>query len=160
MLLASVLIYTLVCGISMPGKPQLAWLLLIAAGVGWALLASWIILVADLEAHAFYDFQTGPTALLTMVLLAPLAEELLFRGSAYRYFAQSNQNLIGAVLLSFSFAGLHMLGRPMDLMLVSFPILFISSGLFFLARHRGGVTAAFVTHASYNFTLLSIATAF
>ena len=55
----------------------------------------------------FLKLLDGPALFLLAVVLAPLVEELLFRGILLRFFVERGRMIIGSVLVSIVFASIH-----------------------------------------------------
>jgi membrane protease YdiL (CAAX protease family) len=82
-----------------------------------------------------------------MVVLAPISEELLFRGLLYHVIASTGLKEIGAILLtSVAFAGLHLQYGPQALLFV------LADGLFYgAARYcTDSVVLTMMLHATGN----------
>ncbi|MBQ8639702.1 MAG: CPBP family intramembrane metalloprotease [Lachnospiraceae bacterium] len=94
----------------------LTWLLLIAAGACAAVGLNALIFTLGLDRMLANDYETVTGALygqelflefLVMVLAAPLAEELLFRGILYRRMRTYTSYLPAALITSLIFASFH-----------------------------------------------------
>lgn len=89
------------------------------------------------------------------VLLAPLAEELYFRGHLLRLMARHMSFGVAAVLsaLLFSLVHGHLLSPGLGGMVLTLIIFLLGIALAFVARWGGSLRAPFVLHAAYNATL-------
>ena len=105
---------------------------------------------ADPESLQFmYDhLPTGPVevllAVLAVVILAPLAEELIFRGLLHRLTAGIWGPVAASVISSLVFGILH--GEPWIL----FGLIGVGLVLAFVYETTGSITACWITHAVHN----------
>jgi abortive infection protein len=106
----------------------------------------------DIEAQdltAFFPNQATVLDLLlllvTVGVLAPFTEELLFRGAVYHAYKDSKLGVLGAMLVaSFTFALLH---ADMERFIV-----FFIGGMVFnvLSRHYNSLAVSMLSHATWN----------
>ena len=86
-----------------------------------------------------------PIMLLLTVFVAPLVEEIMFRGALYGYL-RSNFGAVTSILLSsFIFAAIHPQG-----LLGIIPLMSIGALLATVREWRGGLLASMITHALVN----------
>lgn len=89
--------------------------------------------------------------LLRVCLLAPLAEELLFRGALYGWLRQ-HLNVVASILLSaVAFAAVHQ-----SLVLMPAAVI-LGSGLAWVREHTGSTTPVFVAHVLNNVAFVVVA---
>jgi len=83
--------------------------LALCSGAGFAvlLLIAWLLDMPLLSGLGAPDWIHGLSGVLAMLVLAPLAEELFFRGVVYRLFRQSFGVLFAIVLSAVCFAMMH-----------------------------------------------------
>ena len=96
------------------------------------------------------------TGIITIVIVAPLAEELIFRGVLLRYFVERNKPLLGTILISLMFSALHgFLEQGLGWQLYVSTIYFIFSVL--LCRvyiMQKTIWSPIVFHSAYNSTMV------
>lgn len=98
----------------------------------------------------------------TIVILAPLAEEIICRGVLLRYFVERNKSLLGTILVSLLFSVLHGFLEPgLGWQLYISTIYFILS--VFLCRlyiTQKNIWSPIVFHSAYNSTMVVLYTLF
>jgi len=103
-------------------------------------------------------FNTTTSAYLMAVFgttLAPLLEELFFRGLLYPLLRRAFRLSIAVALTGAAFAAIH--GAQLGYAWAPVLSIFVVGVVFTLIRERtGSVASAFVTHCGYNFTLFSL----
>ena len=96
----------------------------------------------------------GPQLLSLFVMacvMAPIFEELIFRGLLYNYLRKSHSILISALLNGFIFAAIHPQG------LGAIPLLTcIAINLSIIREWRGSLIPSMAAHAANNFTALAM----
>lgn len=88
----------------------------------------------------------------TVAVLAPIVEELVFRGLALRAFARRYNSIVWAVILSSAlFAAIHLLDSGAAIVV---PSLFVVGVVLALATHRrgGSLSLAIFMHMGFNLT--------
>lgn len=110
------------------------------------------VMKRKIEAQGLTDFFPKQATLLELLLLlitvgilAPFTEELLFRGAIYHAYKDSKIGVLGAMFVaSFTFALLH---ADMERFLV-----FFIGGLVFnlLSRHYNSLAVSMLSHATWN----------
>ena len=90
------------------------------------------------------------------ILVAPLAEELIFRGVLLRFFIERKRQLLGVVFVSVIFAILHSLREPtLGWLLYKFSAFFIISVVFCWAYIRQkNLWSPIILHGGYNATMI------
>ncbi len=91
---------------------------------------------------------------LSIIILAPLAEELLFRGVIYTSIRELGYRKVAIVVSSVIFAAIH---GSWALML---PLTVLAMALIWLYEYTGSITAPIIMHATFNavnFTLIKLA---
>ncbi|MCF6226579.1 MAG: CPBP family intramembrane metalloprotease [Xanthomonadales bacterium] len=110
------------------------------------------------EIEGFFDLFDTPTILLLVVVLAPLVEELLFRGVLLRFFVERARPILGAVLISTIFASFHWF-IEVDLVWQIFRMasyFFVSLILCWLYIKNKTIWSPIFFHSAYNGVLVSI----
>ena len=142
----------------------------VVAGVaiqGFALLMGWLMhaLGAPIQpsnAEPITDMarQQPLTSWLLVVLVAPLAEELLFRHVLLRRFALAGRALLGLLLTSLLFASLHEVwpGEQGVLAWLAAVLLYVGMGVGFggVYLRTGRLSAAYVAHATCNLLAMAL----
>jgi len=137
---------------------DLAW---VAAGLGFSLVAGWMLLpiteLADLsgssqEVVRQFENANGievPLFALGVVLLAPLAEELLFRGALLRGLVRRTTPARAVFLSALIFALVHVIGDPDTYYYVpAFLLLGLVSG--WRAMKTGNLSQSVMLHVGFN----------
>lgn len=137
---------------------DLGW---VAAGVGLSLVAGWMLLpiteLAKLNGSAQevvrqFEHANGievPLFALGVVLLAPLAEELLFRGILLRSFARRTDPARAVFATALIFALVHVIGDPDTYYYVpAFLLLGLVSG--WRAMRTGNLSQSIMLHVGFN----------
>lgn len=106
---------------------------------------------------AWLDAQVtlSATRILQVVLLLPLAEEVVFRRLALQLWIEAGIPRLGVVLVSLPFVSLHLLphrGFLLVAVAVALMLLSLAAGV---AYRRAGLAGAFALHASYNGALVA-----
>ncbi len=129
------------------------WLLVLAAYLLMQIVVNTFVGVESTEFLSSVDNSKNLWLAVVMIVLAPLLEELLFRGYFFRAWRHTRLGLTGTLLLtSVLFAGLHW-GQYHWVLLV---FLFLFSVILGLARERtGSVWVPIILHAANN-TLTAI----
>jgi membrane protease YdiL (CAAX protease family) len=135
------------------------------SGVAGVLLAGLFMLVAwvatSLElvptTAAWLNARTAlsATLLLQMVLLLPLAEELVFRRLALQLWVDAGLPRLGVVLVSLPFVSLHLVSHRGGLLIAVAVALLLLSLAAGVAYRRAGLFGAFALHAGYNGALVA-----
>lgn len=96
------------------------------------------------------------------ILVAPLAEELIFRGVLLRFFIERKRQLLGVVSVSVLFAILHSLREPtMGWLLYKFSAFFVISVVFCWAYIRQkSLWSPIILHGGYNATMIGFLNVF
>lgn len=105
-----------------------------------------------------FDMLDTPTLLLLAVVLAPLVEELLFRGVVLRFFVERARPILGSVLISAVFASLHgffEVDLPWQLFR-SVSYFFVSLILCWLYIKNKSLWSPIIFHSAYNSVLISM----
>ena len=118
--------------------------LLIASALGTdATVAAFRFLLADLEAGVWvlvlFAFAHG--------IVAPLTEELAWRGIVQTALVESQRPAVGIVVTAALFTAKHMV---LDLSFARAPTVLVLAVVLGLVRHRWGTTASTVVHAIVN----------
>jgi uncharacterized protein len=137
---------------------DLGW---VAAGFGLSLVAGWMLLpiteLADLKGSSQevvrqFEHANGievPLFTLGVVLLAPLVEELLFRGVLLRSLARRMQPAQAVFVAALAFALVHVLGDPDTYYYVpAFLLLGLVSG--WRAMKTGNLSQSICLHVGFN----------
>lgn len=126
--------------------------------MGFLLTFLLISFTGDQPTHPVMDqFQGGGTFGLILIflvacVLAPILEEIMFRGVFYHYLRGSNPALIAALLSGVIFAAIHPQG------IAAIPVLASIGIVFALIREwRGSLIASMVAHSCNNFFVMSLA---
>lgn len=100
-------------------------------------------------------FRTAAGVILA-VLVAPILEELVFRGVLLRFFVERSQQLLGFVLVSIAFATIHVLWEEhLGWQLYRFGLYFlISTVLCWAYIKQKTLWSPIILHASYNATMV------
>ena len=100
-------------------------------------------------------FQTAAGIILA-ILVAPLAEELIFRGVLLRFFIERKRQLPGVVLISILFAVLHVLWEEgLGWQLYRFVVYFLISTVFCWSYiKQKNLWSAIILHGGYNATVV------
>jgi len=100
-------------------------------------------------------FKTTPGILLA-ILVAPLAEEMIFRGVILRFFIERNRLLLGVVLVSTLFAVLHTFSEEgLGWQLYKFAAYFlISTALCWSYIKQKNLWSPIIFHGGYNATMM------
>ncbi|HEY2394357.1 MAG TPA: type II CAAX endopeptidase family protein [Rudaea sp.] len=151
---------------------------------GWRAYSSWLAFglmttfVVMLIAHGLHDLfgidlQSGqresvlamiradPWLLFLFVLAGPFCEESLFRGWLLRDFVAAGMARSGSVVVSLSFAGMHMIGDPDNASTSAYAVLvfLISIVLCWVYLRYRSLLASTLTHMAHNAASMSIALA-
>jgi len=122
-------------------------------------LVAGVLMATGIVLHLRYSHRSTPQIgvmelLFLGVSLGPVLEESFFRGCLLPLLAQTTGNVVAVILTAFLFALLH---QPTDVVhWASFMVTGVAYGWIRLAS--GSTIAAAVMHATYNFSLYSLAT--
>jgi membrane protease YdiL (CAAX protease family) len=96
------------------------------------------------------------------ILVAPLAEELIFRGVLLRFFIERKRQLLGVVFISILFAILHSLREPtLGWQLYKFSAFFIISAVFCWSYiKQKNLWSPIILHGGYNATMIGFLNVF
>ncbi|MDH3731113.1 MAG: CPBP family intramembrane metalloprotease [Acidimicrobiia bacterium] len=140
--------------LGIPPRRGLAWLILVGVGLAVVATLALNILVdfeeAPQEIARIAEEATGVTAVLAFigsVLLAPVVEEIIFRGVLLRGLQRRMPFSASAIVSSAAFAAFHFNGPDT---LVILPPLFILGVILAVAARRLGVGAAIYVHSGFN----------
>lgn len=133
----------------------------IAAGVALAVVSGWLLIpvteLADLKestqdvVRLFEDSSDWqvPVFAFGVVFVAPVAEELLFRGALLRALLRKTSPPVAVFISAFAFALLHVVGDPGTGYYISaFLLLGLVSG--WRALRTGGISQSIALHAGFN----------
>lgn len=103
----------------------------------------------------FHDATSAYVMAAFGVTLAPLLEELFFRGLLYPLLRRAFGLGVAIVLTAAAFAGIH--GTQLGYAWAPILSIFVVGVIFTFARQRtGSVAASFLMHCGYNFALFSL----
>jgi len=116
--------------------------------------------VEQAQANLAY-FQTVAGVILA-VLVAPLAEELIFRGVFLRFFIERKQQLLGVVFISILFAVLHTFWEEsLGWQLYKFVVYFLISTVFCWSYiKQKNLWSPIILHGGYNATMVGFLNVF
>jgi len=105
--------------------------------------------------------RTNPWLLYLFVLVGPFCEELLFRGWLLRDFAMAGMARFGSVVVSLSFAGMHVIGDQTSASSSAYAALvfLISIVLCWVYLRYRSLLASTLTHMAHNAASVAIALA-
>lgn len=94
--------------------------------------------------------------IIAIVILAPLAEELMFRGVLLRFFVEKKKLLLGTVIVSLLFAGLHGFNEPGSgwQLYRSGMFFVVSVSLCWVYIKRKNIWSPIVFHSAYNSSMV------
>lgn len=105
--------------------------------------------VPNNQSYAPLEFDHLASAVVTAVLVAPMFEEVIFRGVMYDLLAKNIHWAISALVTTASFVVVHLL--PSELGWIAYIGIFIMGvGLFWLRRASSSLSLCVVAHAIYN----------
>lgn len=91
------------------------------------------------------------SAVLLAVVIAPITEELFFRGILFRAARDRRGFWAGALLSAIAWGAVHVTTSPWeDNLLLQVPVAFMGIGLAWLYDRRGNLTANVVAHMAFN----------
>ncbi len=136
--------------------------------VFWAVLLAITVLLTNHFVFAFFEhpeIQLRPMMRFLMdsgagvviaICLAPLAEELIFRGVMLRFFVERNKPLFGTILVSMLFSGFHGFHEPEPgwQLYTSLMYFMLSAILCWLYIKQQNIWSPVVFHSAYNSTLV------
>jgi membrane protease YdiL (CAAX protease family) len=116
----------------------------------------WLPIPKSLPVDKFFSDATGAYLMAAFgVTLAPLLEELFFRGMLYPLFRRAWGVAVGVVVTAGAFAGIH--GIQLGWAWAPVLAIFVVGLVFTLVRERtNSVAASFLMHCGYNSTLFGI----
>ncbi len=151
------------------GFPKRAWPEVRAGAAFGALLYPVVVLGVGLVVTLILDALTGHTvtgpvqvpgdlsavgvitAVVYGVVIAPIAEELFFRGILFRAIRDGNGLGPSIVGSSVAFGLIHYIPAPaLDSLLLMTVMMFTGAGLAYLYERRGNIVAPIVAHATFN----------
>lgn len=126
------------------------------------------ILALNFKVYTFFDYPGVEQSLVNLsylksisgivlaILVAPLAEELIFRGVLLRFFIERKRQLLGVVFISIIFAILHSLREPaLGWLLYKFSGFFIISAVFCWSYiKQKNLWSPIILHGGYNATMI------
>ncbi len=106
-------------------------------------------------------FQTAAGIILA-IFVAPLAEEMIFRGVLLRFFIERRQQLLGVVFVSILFAVLHTLWEEsLGWQLYKFAVYFLISAVFCWSYTKyKNLWSPIILHGGYNATMVGFLNVF
>ncbi|MGA9568221.1 MAG: type II CAAX endopeptidase family protein [Candidatus Korobacteraceae bacterium] len=140
-----------------PGAAAMGFLL---GGIGFAFAVEfasrWLPIPKSLPVDKYFSETAGAYLMAAFgVTLAPLLEELFFRGMLYPVLRRSYGILAAVVLTAVAFAAIH--GAQLGNAWAPLLSIFVVGIVFTLVRERtDSVAASFLTHCGYNLTLFSM----
>jgi CAAX protease family protein len=140
-----------------PGAAAMGFLL---GGIGFAFAVEfasrWLPIPKSLPVDKYFSDTAGAYLMAAFgVTLAPLLEELFFRGMLYPVLRRSYGILAAVLLTAVAFAAIH--GAQLGNAWAPLLSIFVVGIVFTLVRERtDSVAASFLTHCGYNFTLFSM----
>jgi membrane protease YdiL (CAAX protease family) len=116
--------------------------------------------VEQAQANLAY-FQTAAGVILA-ILVAPLAEEMIFRGVLLRFFIERKQRLLGVALISILFAVLHTFWEEsLGWQFYKFVMYFLISTIFCWSYiKQKNLWSPIILHAGYNATMVGFLNVF
>lgn len=140
-----------------PGAASLGFVL---AGIFFAFLVEfasrWLPIPKSLPVDKFFSDAMGAYLMAAFgITLAPLLEELFFRGMLYPLLRRAWGVALGVVVTASAFAAIH--GTQLGYAWGPLLSIFIVGVVFTLAReHTNSVAASFLMHCGYNSTLFAL----
>ncbi len=140
-----------------PGAAAMGFLL---GGIGFAFAVEfasrWLPIPKSLPVDKYFSDTAGAYLMAVFgVTLAPLLEELFFRGMLYPVLRRAYGILAAVLLTAVAFAAIH--GAQLGNAWAPLLSIFVVGIVFTLVRERtDSVAASFLTHCGYNFTLFSM----
>lgn len=132
--------------------------------------ASLLAMITNIVVHYFGLVSTVHTSssmapdftfsvLLTVILIGPFAEELIFRRLGYQIWMNETKNakVLGAIIISSLFALFHsgiLIGLSFNVFM--FSISYIASLMLCFAYVKGGLSASVAFHVAFNLTSLGL----
>lgn len=116
----------------------------------------WLPIPKSLPVDKFFSDSAGAYLMAAFgVTLAPLLEELFFRGMLYPLLRRAYGIVAGVVLTGAAFASIH--GAQLGYAWGPLMSIFLVGAVFTLVRERtNSVAASFLMHCGYNFTLFAM----
>lgn len=134
------------------------WLPVLGIGLGFAmqLASNYLPVPKELPVDSF--FQNAPDAWMVAlfgIFIAPIAEEIAFRGFLYPALRPWTGRILAAILTSIPFAFLHAqqvahAWGPLSM------VFLVSLVLVWVREHTGSVAASALVHACYNFSIFVV----
>jgi len=140
-----------------PGPAMLRFLL---AGIGFAFAVEfasrWLPIPKSLPVDKYFTDIAGAYLMAAFgVTLAPLLEELFFRGMLYPVLRRAYGMGVAVLVTAGAFAVIH--GAQLGYAWAPLLSIFVVGVVFTLVRERtGSVAASFLMHCGYNFTLFAM----
>lgn len=108
------------------------------------------------KAQAYLAYFQSATGAFLAILVAPLAEELIFRGVLLRFFLERKRQLLGWILVSVLFASLHVMSEESTgWLFYKFLIYFLFSAvLCWTYIRQKTLWSPIMLHAGYNATMV------
>lgn len=127
-----------------------------------------VILAMNFKVDTLFDYPDVEQSLVNLaylktvsgivlaILVAPLAEELIFRGVLLRFFIERKKQILGVVLISILFAILHSLREPtLSWMFYKFSAFFVISIIFCWSYiKQKNLWSPIFLHSGYNATMI------
>jgi uncharacterized protein len=132
----------------------------VLGGIGFAFAVEfasrWLPIPKSLPVDKYFSDTAGAYLMAAFgVTLAPLLEELFFRGMLYPVLRRSYGILAAVLLTAVAFAAIH--GAQLGNAWAPLLSIFVVGIVFTLVRERANsVAASFLTHCGYNLTLFSM----
>jgi len=116
----------------------------------------WLPIPKSLPMDKFFSDSTGAYLMAAFgITLAPLLEELFFRGMLYPLLRRAYGMVVGVLVTGGAFASIH--GTQLGYAWGPLLSIFVVGVVFTLVRERtNSVAASFLMHCGYNFTLFSM----
>jgi CAAX protease family protein len=89
-------------------------------------------------------------AAITVIVLAPVAEELFFRGMLFRSLRARHGFWFAGPISAVAFGAAHYQGQWQNGLLLSLVMVFVGLGLAFIYDRRGNIVANMAAHATFN----------
>jgi membrane protease YdiL (CAAX protease family) len=110
----------------------------------------------DEQAKVSLAFLKTTSGIVLAILVAPLVEELIFRGVLLRFFIERKKQLLGVVFISLLFAVLHSLREPtLAWQIYKISMFFVISAMFCWSYiKQKNLWSPIIFHGGYNATMI------